>query len=148
LLRAGGCSGSRGATTGWIAYRVDGHVIVIVVGGVGVIAAELDAAIIVRTEVAGAAHLDDAVDAYLPGGIGARPDLGRDGIRLVGVEGGCSSRQQRPINVVEEQLAGCGQMEGSLVAVAGVLEVGHATFARLRGVLEEEAVTDRGQVVV
>src|SRR5439155_12259423 len=39
-------------------------------------------------------------------------------------------------------------MDRSLVAAARVLEVDHAPLSSLRGVLEEEAVKDGGQIVV
>src|SRR5262249_31697233 len=38
-------------------------------------------------------------------------------------------------------------MDGGLVAAAGILEVDHPSFARLRGELEQKAVKHRGQIV-
>ena len=80
-----GGDGSRGAASA-LALRVDDHVIVIVVGRLPAIAAEIEAAVIARAEVTGATDFDAAVDAYFPRAIRSRADLGRDGIRLIRVE--------------------------------------------------------------
>src|SRR5437773_10895295 len=92
--------------TSWVALRVDGDIIVVVVGGVVAITAEVDAAVVVRPEVAAATQLHVAVDAYFIRGIAARTNLGRERIRLIGIESGRPRAEQHPVDVVEEQLPG------------------------------------------
>src|SRR5438552_3587002 len=79
--------GRDGQPLAWEALRVDGDVIVIVVSGVGAIAPEPDAAVIVVPEVAAAAHVDGAVDAYLERSIRARAEPDRNRIGLILIDG-------------------------------------------------------------
>src|SRR5207302_1486904 len=129
------------------ALRVDVYVIVIVVGRVGAIAPEPDAAVVVVPEVAAAGHVNGAVDAYLERGIRTRAEPDRNDVRLILIDRRDAGRQRTAVNVVKDQPARGREMEAGLVIAVGVLEVGNAAFARLRSGLEQEAVENGRQVV-
>src|SRR5262249_35899531 len=119
----------------------------IVVGRVSTIAAEVEAAVIVRTEVAVTGELDVAVDAHLIRSIRARAEPDRNDVRRIRVERRRSGRQQVAVDIVEEQFPSWGQVAACLVFAVDVSGVEDTALARLRSELELEAVEDRGDVV-